>query len=118
MPVINGVEVPELAFDPVSRNMAKQALTILQVVTQGWSAADKAAFWDALAGQIESRHSPAWTSTLLRGTNGEYVFSGGNFGVEGLVIDQAGLTYLIGRHVDVSIDLRTQLVTVTKRPSR
>jgi hypothetical protein len=118
MPVINGVEVPELAFDPVSRNMAKQALTILQEVTQGWSAADKAAFWDALAGQIESRHSPAWTSTLLRGTNGEYVFSGGNYGVERLVIDQAANTYLIGPHVDVNIDLRTQRVTVTKKPSR
>jgi hypothetical protein len=118
MPVINGMEVPELAFDSVSRNMAKQALTILQEVTQGWLAADKAAFWDALAAQIESRHSPAWTSTLLRGTNGEYVFSGGNFGVEGLVIDQAGRTYLIGRQVDVSIDLRTQRVTVTKQPPR
>jgi hypothetical protein len=98
--------------------MARQALTILQDVTQGWSAADKAAFWDALAGQIESRHSPAWISTLLRGTNGEYVFTGGNFGVEGLVIDQAGHTDLIGRHVDVNIDLRTQRVTVTKRPPR
>jgi hypothetical protein len=118
MSVINGVEVPELDFDPISRNMAKQALTILQDVTQGWSAGDKAAFRDALAGQIESRHSPAWTSTLLRGTNGEYVFSGGDFGVEGLVIDQAGNTHLIGRHVDVSIDLRTQRVTVTKKPSR
>ena len=114
-PLINGIEVPVLSVSTDSNAMAREAGMVFFQKTQGWSATDKAAFWQALAEQIEAVHAPAWVSVPMRGTNGEFVFSGGSFGVHGLVIFGDGSIGVIGRTVDVAMDLSTQLVTVTKR---
>ena len=93
----------------------EKAGQVFAKTTQGWSAADKAALWQSLARQIEAVHSPAWVSVPMKGANGEFVFSGGSFGVHGLVIFPDGSLGIIGKTVDVAIDLKTALVTVTKR---
>ena len=116
--VINGMKVPTLTISKDSTAMAREAGQVFAKTTQGWSAADKAAFWEALASQIEAVHSPAWVSVEMRGVNGEFVFSGGNFGVHGLVIFPDGSLEIIGKTVDVTLDLKTRLVTVTRRPPR
>jgi hypothetical protein len=43
----------------------------------------------------------------MRGTNREFVFSGDNFGVHGLVIFEDGDIGIIGKSVDVSMNLST-----------
>jgi hypothetical protein len=113
--VVNGVKVPTLTVSKDAAAMAREAGQVFAKTTQGWSAADKAAFWESLARQIEAVHSPAWVSVAMKGTNGEFVFSGGSFGVHGLVIFPDGSVGIIGKTVDVAIDLKTGLVTVTKR---
>ena len=95
--------------------MAREAAQVFDKTTQGWSAPDRAAFWEALATQIEAVHSPAWVSVPMRGLNGEFVFSGGSFGVHGLVIFPDGSVGIIGKTVDVALDLKTGVVTVTRR---
>ncbi len=95
--------------------MVHEAGRIFVNTTQGWAAPDKAAFWGALTRQIEAVHSPTWVATPMAGANGEFVFSGTNFGVHGAVILPDGSFEVIGRTVDVSMDLTTGIVTVTKR---
>ena len=114
--MINGVNVPTLTVSKDAAAMAREAGQVFAKTTQGWSAADKAAFWEALAKQIEAVHSPAWVSVAMKGVNGEYVFSGGSFGVHGLVIFPDGSLGIIGKTADVAMDLKTALVTVTRRP--
>jgi len=113
-PVIRGIQVPQLSAAD-SSTMVRRAGQFFKQTTTGWTAAEKAAFWQELARQIEARHSPAWVSMPLRGTNGEYVFSGRMIGVHGLVIDRGGNVFIIGKDVDVSIDLLNMTVTVTPR---
>ncbi len=115
--MINGVQVPTLTVSKDAAAMAREAGQVFAKTTQGWSAADKAAFWEALARQIETVHSPAWVSVPMKGVNGEFVFSGGSFGVHGLVIFPDGSLGIIGKTVDVTMDLKTALVTVTRRPT-
>src|SRR5690242_10467062 len=87
--IINGVVVPTLRTGTDSE-MAKEAVKYLLTDTQGWSAANKAAYWEALASQIEAQYTPDWVSVHLRGQNGEHVFSGRCPDVHRLVIKADG----------------------------
>lgn len=115
--MINGVQVPTLTVSKDAAAMAREAGRVFARTTRGWSAADRAAFWEALARQIEAVHAPAWVSVPMKGVNGEFVFSGGSFGVHGLVIFPDGSLGIIGKTVDVTMDMKTALVTVTRRPT-
>ena len=102
-PIVNGKVVPELKQGS-DAEMAKEALGHFKTTTQGWTAADKAAYWEALAAQIEARHAPAWVSVALRGPNGEYIFSGGNLNVHGMVITNSGKVLRIPQDCTITPD--------------
>jgi hypothetical protein len=102
-PIINGVPVPQLRLaDDVT--MAREAIGHLLGLTQGWKGADKAAFWRALSAQIEARHAPAWVSAPFRGQNGEYIFSGGQINVHGMIILDDGTILRIPHDATITPD--------------
>ena len=102
-PLINGKAVPELNVG-TDTEMAREALGHFKTTTQGWTAADKAAYWQALAAQIEARHAPGWISALFRGANGEFIFSGGNINVHGMVITSEGKVLRIPQDCTITPD--------------
>ena len=115
-PVVNGKEVPELK-PGTSDEMAREAGQIFRRETEGWSGKDKATYWEKLAKQIEARHAPAWTSTAMRGTNGEYIFSGGTVNVHGIVITKEGQVFVIGKGTTITYNFQTGLATVHYPPA-
>jgi hypothetical protein len=82
-----------------------RTLGYLKTRTAGWIAADKAAYWEALATQIEARHYPAWLSAPLKGQNGEFIFSGKDINVHGMVIRPDGSIAIIPKDCTITPDL-------------
>lgn len=100
---INGVQIPLLTTQGAG-GMARQALSYLRSVTGGWVPADIAALWEAMARQIEILHAPDWQSVPYVGQNGELVFSGSGFGVNGLVIRPNGQVLTIPSQATITLD--------------
>ena len=121
--VINGKQVPTLKTTgcgsrgvATSDEMAREAGQALVQDTLGWAAADKAAYWEKLAEQVEAIHAPAWVSSRWPGSRGEIVFFGKMIGVHGFVIRPDGTIVRVGRDVSVKLDISTGVVTVIDPP--
>ncbi len=97
--------------------MAREAGRIFVRETHGWTTADKAAYWEKLAEQIEAIHAPAWVCSRWAGSRGEIVFFGRMLGVHGLVFRTDGTVARVGKDVSVKLDISTGVVTVTDLPN-
>ncbi len=121
--ILNGKPVPALKTTgsgpkgiATSDQMAREAGQYFVRETQGWTAADKAAYWEELALQIEAIHAPAWVSSRWAGSQGEVVFFGKMIGVHGIVIKPDGTVLRIGKDVSAKLDIATGVVTVNYPP--
>lgn len=123
-PVVNGKTIPTLKTTgsgprgiATSDEMAREAGTVFGRETEGWTAANKADYWEELAKQIEAVHSPAWVSSRWPGAQGEIVYLGRMVGVHGMVIKADGSILRIGKDVSVKFDINTGVITVIYPPT-